>query len=603
MESIPTRSTRLAVVPSQEFTGEGQEESYFGSGIIVDLVTELSRFSEIDVISPHSSFAPRLLEFEDSEIARELGTDLLLKVGIRKREDSVRINAHLTDPESSSLLWAEKYDVRLAELIQTQDSLVEQISAALSVRIQTSKLDSARRKPIEQLEAYDWWLRGMDYLRKGTLEGDEEAREYFENALEKDSHFARAYLGLSLSHFNEWSCQSWELRELSECRAFQYATKAFELDENDSQTHVVLGRVYWFRQQFERAETHLNRAYELNPNDADALVMLASGFTFMGDSDRGAALWERATRLNPFFPPWYYAFGGFIRIMQGDYEEGITMSLKAPISTVWIDLAAFIALAYAYLGNMEKAKAYRDIFLEAFRDKITKGRDPHPNEAFEWLVYVNAFKCPNDSETYQDGLKLAGFCSTEPSTSSIYRKSLPPTQTSSEFRLESDIRHIAFDSTHLQLPEVKGFQDLEELLKRNGEEVHCTELMGVTSETGEPYEALDSKARNDCASRIRELQTDLLEAEEANDSTRAEAIREELDPLIDYLAKAVGIGGRSRHLAAPAERARSAVTWRIRNAIKKIEAADKTIGRHFKNAVRTGAFCSYQPEKPVAWKF
>ena len=354
----------------------------------------------------------------------------------------------------------------------------------------------------------------------------------------------------------------------------------------------------------------MERSLELNPNDADSLVMIASNYAFHGEMEKALDIWQRATELNPYFDPWYYAYGGFIKIMQGEFEEGIELALKAPLTTVWIDLASFISVAYAYLGNAHEAGVYRKIFLEAYREKILKGREPDSVETFEWLLRVNPFKRNEESEFYQKGLKMAGFLDGESATDnpSVISDALSvkPAASSAndapKFRMEADIRHISFQGIVLQLPEMKGFGDMEELIRRSGEEVHCTELMGSISEDGESAEVMDMKTRQDCGNRIRELQLDLIEAEEANDSHRAEKIREELDPLIDHLAKAVGIGGKSRRLAAPAERARSAVTWRIRNAIKKIEAADQSIGRHFKNSIRTGTFCSYEPEGSVSWE-
>jgi TolB-like protein/Tfp pilus assembly protein PilF len=608
METLASGTNRLAVLPAQEFAGPDGEEAYFCDGFVIDLITELSRFPEIDVISPHSSFAPRLRGLEDAAIAAELGVDLVLKFGVRKRKGSVRINAQLVDLRTGSLLWAERYDAALDEIFDIQDSVVEKISAALPRQIRTAKLESARRKPQAELEAYDWWLRGMEKLRKGNLEGDEEARERFEKALERDPHFARAFVGLSMSHFNEWSCQHWELSELSECRAYQYALKAYELEPRDAQCHIVLARVYYFRREFERAEDHLKRALELNPNDADALVMIGAAQAFMGRADEGAETFERAVRLNPFFEPWYFAYGGFIKIMQKKFAEGIEMGLKAPLTTVWIDLAAFIALAYAYQGNLEEAAVYRGIFMGAFREKITGGREPEPGAAFEWLMTVNPFKREEDTEFYRDGLERAGFARgaagservDTPTWSALDEKpGVGPARP--VFRLENQLRWIAFGGTSFHLPEVKGFRDIEALLQREGSETHCMELMGSDSEEGGACEVMDARARQDCAARIRELQSELLEAEENNDYVRAEKVREELDPLLDHLAKAVGIGGKSRRLAGPAERARSAVTWRIRSAIKKIEAASAPVGRHFANSIRTGTFCSYCPEKPVSW--
>ena len=600
MDALAAPTLRLAVLPSPDASANAADEAYFSRGFVVDLITDLSRFPNLGLISSHSSFSARLRDLDDRAIAEELESDLLLKTNVRKRRDEIRINAQLVEPKTGSVLWAERYDTPAEEVFALQDNLVEKVTSALSKQIDAATLQAARRKPMTGLEAYDCWLRGLEKLREGNLESDESARDLFERALEIDPHYARAYVGLSLSHFNEWSCQHWELSEVSECRAFQYAYRAFQLDRNDSVAHLVLGRVYLFRREFEKAKEHMDRAFELNPNDADHLVQIASCYAFLGEQDAAGELFERALSLNPYCDPWYFAYGGFIQIMQRNYDEGIAIGLKAPLTLVWIDLPAFIAIAHAYRGDSDEAAVYTKIFLQAFEEKITRGRPPEPGEAHEWLVEVNPFRRPEDTEFFVEGLRRAGF-DAKPESPSTQVTELAAASDKPVFRVENELRVIVFEGMRTQLPEVKGFNDLERLLAGGDNEIHCSELMGIVSEDGEAGEVMDARARGECAAQIRELQAELDEAETANDAARVESVHEELDPLMDHLAKSVGIGGRSRKLAAPAERARSAVTWRIRSAIRKIEAAHPELGRHLTISVRTGTFCSYAPEKPVYW--
>ena len=113
---------------------------------------------------------------------------------------------------------------------------------------------------------------------------------------------------------------------------------------------------------------------------------------------------------------------------------------------------------------------------------------------------------------------------------------------------------------------------------------------------------LDPQARREYRKRIEELQAEAERAEAQNDAPRTERLRSELEAVVDELAKATGLRGRSRQIADTAERARSAVTWRIRSAIKKISAAHPRLGHHLSNSIRTGSFCSYSPETATAWK-
>lgn len=169
------------------------------------------------------------------------------------------------------------------------------------------------------------------------------------------------------------------------------------------------------------------------------------------------------------------------------------------------------------------------------------------------------------------------------------------------FRKDGELWTLAFEGQLARLVEVKGFADLAKLLARPGVEVHCLELADRASEASSGDVVLDDRARREIRARAADLQHEIDQADAAHDLARSERAREELDQLVDALTGAVGLRGRPRRLGSPAERARSAVTWRIRSAIRKIAAAHPRLGRHLDNAVRTGHFCAYQPEQPVAW--
>jgi hypothetical protein len=139
------------------------------------------------------------------------------------------------------------------------------------------------------------------------------------------------------------------------------------------------------------------------------------------------------------------------------------------------------------------------------------------------------------------------------------------------------------------------------LLSRPFEEIHCTVLCGLSGATGRGDTILDDKARQAYRQRIREIDQELAEAERDNDPGRCTLIEEEKEHLLDEIRKATGLGGRQRKLADAPERTRSAVTWRIREAIRKLEPVHPTLARHLANSIQTGVFCSYNPEKHTTW--
>jgi tetratricopeptide (TPR) repeat protein len=160
----------------------------------------------------------------------------------------------------------------------------------------------------------------------------------------------------------------------------------------------------------------------------------------------------------------------------------------------------------------------------------------------------------------------------------------------------------SYIGTTRRLRDSKGLRDLVVLLARPGEEVHCLELMRGANVGSEAGPALDEQARRAYQRRIRELQQDIDEARTANDPVRAQRAEGELDALVQQLSEAFGLSGRSRSTGSAAERARSAVGWRIRATLRHVAEVHPELGRHLRNAVRTGTWCSYRPESTVTWE-
>jgi predicted ATPase len=176
----------------------------------------------------------------------------------------------------------------------------------------------------------------------------------------------------------------------------------------------------------------------------------------------------------------------------------------------------------------------------------------------------------------------------------------PGAARTARFRRAGDAWQVRFAEREVEIRHMKGLADLARLLAHPDADVHCLDLMGG-SPTGDAGPALDEKARRAYRERVRDLQSEIEDAHAAHDLHRAERAEAELDTLVEQLAQGFGLGGRARRTGAAVDRARAAVTWRIRAAIKHIAAVHPELGRHLPNAIRTGAWCSYRPESLVAW--
>jgi TolB-like protein/tetratricopeptide (TPR) repeat protein len=590
----------IALAPFESLSDEAGE-GYFARGFVEDLAAELSRFGTFDVLYPR---AVDVFMHPDPANASQRGLPPgahVLRGSVRRAGDTIRIAVHLVDTTSARQVWASRYDATAGELLNVQDEIAARIAGALAVHVDDTRLAVARRRPLASLEAYDCWLRGLDCLHRGTVEADAEARIWFERALSIDPACARAYAGLSLSHFNEWSCQAWEHWDDKERFAYDYAHRAAELDDGDAVVQIVLGRILLYRRRFDEAAHHVERALALNPNDADVLAHAALCLGLLGDARLAVTVIQKAKCVNPALPRWYLAAETQALFLLGRYDEASRTALGTPNATV--DLPAWLAAAYALAGDTGRGRNYLARFLADFTERITFGRTPEPGEPLRWLFHINPFRHEHDALRLAEGLRSAGLAG-DPDADRPEARPRPAGGGAfgATFRREGEFWRIAFDGLAVQLTEQKGFHDLARLLAQPGQEVHCLELANRPGESGDADWVLDERAKREIQGRVRDLQREIDDADANNDAARAARAREELDRIVEMLSGALGLRGRARALGGAAERARSAVTWRIRSAIRKIAASHPRLGRHLENAIRTGTFCVYLPETNVEWK-
>jgi hypothetical protein len=178
----------------------------------------------------------------------------------------------------------------------------------------------------------------------------------------------------------------------------------------------------------------------------------------------------------------------------------------------------------------------------------------------------------------------------------------PAATSAGRFQRDGDGWVVEWAGTELRVRGSKGMADLAQLLGRPGQEVHCLELAGAGAEQSSTGEVIDDEARRAYEQRIRDLQAEIDEAEANNDHARADRAQAEFDAVVEHLASALGLGGRARRGGSTAERARSAVTHRLRSTIRRLADEHPSLGRHLTASVSTGTYCAYRPEHPTTWQ-
>ncbi len=353
--TLPDRPS-IAVLPFTNMSGDPEQE-YFSDGITEDIITDLSKISGLFVIARNSSFTYRGRTVDVEQVGRDLGVRYVLEGSVRRATGRVRITAQLLDATTSGHVWAERYDGEMQDIFALQDQVTQQIVQALHITLTTDEQTRLVQKSTDNFQAYDFVLRGESHLWRTTQESLVQARHLFAQAIALDAQYAAAYAWLGWADCFGFIMQ-WEQDPQVSQRAHALVRQAVTLDDSLPVAHRLLGYIYLFEKQHERAIRELERAVALDPNDADNYAWFGNALTFAGRPQEALRLIQQAIRLNPRYPFLYLYFLGHTYRLLGQTEESITI-LKRTLAHNPDFLPAYynLLLASVELGRLEEARA------------------------------------------------------------------------------------------------------------------------------------------------------------------------------------------------------------------------------------------------------
>jgi TolB-like protein len=372
----------IAVLPFVNMSGDLEQE-YFSDGITEDLITDLSKVSGLFVIARNSVFTYKGKSAKVQQVSEDLGVRYVLEGSVRKAGDRVRISAQLVDGTSGGHLWAERYDRNLGDIFALQDEVTQKIVAVLAVRLQEEEHRRVAQKNTDNVLAYDHFLRGLEYFNRYSKEANSQARLLFQKAIDLDPKYAMAYAKAGWTHLIDWT-MGWSQDPQSLDRAFELAKKATSLNDTIEGSHCLLGNIYLWKKQHEKAIALYEKSTALNPNYADGFSELGSILIFSGRSGEAIELIEKAIRLDPLYP--FNRFNlGHAYFLNRRYEEAMA-ALKGALegSPDFFPARAFLAAIYIELGREEEARAEAveilkkspGTTLEVWRDRL-----PYKNQS------------------------------------------------------------------------------------------------------------------------------------------------------------------------------------------------------------------------------
>jgi adenylate cyclase len=346
----------IAVLPFVNMSGDPEQE-YFSDGMTEDLITDLSKISGLFVIARHSVFTYKGKPVRVEDVGRELGVRYVLEGSVRKANKRVRITAQLIDTETEGHVWAERYDRELDDIFSLQDDVRQKIVNALAVKLAEGEAVRLGRKYTDNKEAYDYYLRGLEYLYLISEADNLQARHMFEKAIALDPTFAAAFAYMGLTHWLEWSL-GWSQDHQSLERALELAKTCLDLDDSLPEGHRILGEVYLWHKNHDKAISEFEICIALNPNDADAIVALGNVLNWAGKPEEAIGLVQKAMRLNPVYPGLYLWVLGHAYYLTKRFEDAIA-TLKRAIkrNPNFHPPHVYLAVIYSEMGRMAEAEA------------------------------------------------------------------------------------------------------------------------------------------------------------------------------------------------------------------------------------------------------
>lgn len=346
----------IAVLPFANLSGESGQD-YFSDGITADITTALSKLSGLFVISPASASGYRETPVDLQHIAGTLGVRYVVEGQVRRTGERLRVNVHLVDAGSDIVLWSEKYDRELRNVFSVQDDITANIVNTLSIKLTEAERQRTARQYTTSIAAYDDFLRGQAAYNHYTEKDNQQARDYFQQAMARDESFARAYSSMALTYVAEYR-YGWEKTSPDPLRqALQLAQQSISLDSDSPQANWVLAYVHLFRQEYKEAAAVASRVIELDPNYANSYITLAVCKMRFGEAEAALHLVKKAMLLNPIYPASYVSMLGQIYYFLGEYEQAVPALREATERNMNLPTPhVFLIATLSRLGKMEEAR-------------------------------------------------------------------------------------------------------------------------------------------------------------------------------------------------------------------------------------------------------
>lgn len=341
----------IAVVPFENIGVQG-ELAYLIDGLAESVSEELSRLPDLFVISSYSSASFKGRETEIQEIAEALGVRYLLEGTLERSGDDMNLRTRLIDAVSGNQLWQLDLELDWEDVFTVSDRIVDRVASSLS-------LDSSPERNRHTIDpnAFDLYFRGESLSLRFSRQENEQAREFYIQAIEIDPDFARAHAALALSYFHDVHFRWRPATDATLERARDAAARALSMDDTLPQAHVASGFAWLLENDPAAAIRAAERAVSIDPDHAPAFLLLGMATATAGEYDKAIEALRQAARLNPYPPAIYEMSYGRALLLGGQPEEArIHLTRALEINPTYQAAHVYLVATLESLGEVEEAQ-------------------------------------------------------------------------------------------------------------------------------------------------------------------------------------------------------------------------------------------------------
>jgi len=396
-QPLPDRPS-IAVLAFNNMSGDPEQE-YFSDGITEDIITDLSKLSELHVIARNSTFIYKGKPVDVKRVGRELGVRYVLEGSVRKAGNRVRVTSQLIDAASGAHIWADRFDRDLTDIFAVQDELTQEIISALKVKLTPEQKGRLTRKSTIDVEAYNLFLRGREQALILTKSNNIEARSLLGRALAISPDFVAACAYVALTRLNDYINGWGEAPERSLEIALEIAERAIAMDDEDPYAHFILAEALLWGREHDRAFAEVQRCLALAPSSAEGHLAKANIQYYRGDAAGSVDTLNAYMRLDPFFREVTLYFLAQAQEALGQFDAAVaTLTQRLERNPNSPTSYALLAACYGHLGRIAESRA---AWVELM--KIA------PDFSMERRRRVLPFRNPDMFERRLEGLRKAGI--------------------------------------------------------------------------------------------------------------------------------------------------------------------------------------------------